>query len=100
MPAIKYINHYYNNPHYIEAVTNSIQQHWSKLGKQTHLLFSYHGLPQEYVDQGDPYQLQCQTTAELIIDELQLNQDQWSLSYQSRLGPKKWLQPYTDKNSS
>jgi ferrochelatase len=60
-------------------------------------LFSFHGIPQRYIDAGDPYAKLCHITAKLIADELQLAEKDWSLSFQSRLGPTKWLTPYTDK---
>jgi len=60
------------------------------------LLLSFHGIPQDYVDAGDPYATQCYKTAELLVAALELPADRWQLSFQSRLGPKQWLQPYTD----
>jgi len=60
-------------------------------------MFSYHGLPQSYVDKGDPYQDQCIKTTDLLTAELNLKQDDWVMTFQSRFGAAKWLQPYTDK---
>jgi ferrochelatase len=56
---------------------------------------SFHGIPEAYFDKGDPYFLKCHRTARLLADELLLKEGQWSVSFQSRLGPSKWLQPYT-----
>jgi len=92
-PDLKIIAHYYNNDKYISAIAESIRKNF-KTGK---LLFSFHGLPQSFVDKGDPYEMQCRTTAELITKKLNLQENQWLVSFQSRLGKAKWLTPYTDK---
>ena len=60
------------------------------------IVFSFHGIPQAQSDAGDPYESQCHETARLIIEELELAADRWMLTFQSRLGPAPWLQPYTD----
>ena len=60
-------------------------------------MFSYHGLPQALVDRGDPYYQQCVETTELICKALDLTNDDWELSFQSRLGRAQWLQPYTEQ---
>lgn len=61
------------------------------------LIFSFHGIPQAQSDAGDPYRQQCETTASSIAKMLNLAPDQWRLTFQSRFGPAKWLQPYTDE---
>lgn len=58
---------------------------------------SFHGIPEAYFHDGDPYFCECQKTARLLAAALDLSQDQWQVSFQSRLGPKQWLQPYTDQ---
>jgi len=60
------------------------------------LLASFHGLPQAYFDKGDPYHCHCHKTARLLRERLGLGPDRLRLSFQSRFGPKAWLQPYTD----
>lgn len=97
IPELRFINHYAGNKSYIDALANSIEQHWQKSGRGQHILFSFHGIPEDYVNQGDPYGHHCQLTAKLLASRLGLSADDWSLSFQSRLGPKKWLQPYSDK---
>lgn len=95
-PEFYMMNSYYNHPDYISAVSNSIKTYWSKEKQTEKLLFSFHGLPQSYVDKGDPYYNQCIETAKLIANQLNLNQNQWLISFQSRLGKAQWLKPYTD----
>jgi len=96
IPDLRMIKHYFDNKSYIKTIRESILEHWQENGKK-HLLFSFHGIPQRYADQGDPYAEQCKTTAERVAAELQLNETDWTLAFQSRLGPTKWLTPYTDK---
>lgn len=96
MPDFKIVCQYSEEPKYIEALKNAVRQHWGKNGKARKLLMSFHGIPRKYSDQGDPYRGQCESTARLLAEKLDLNPDQWSIAFQSRLGPKKWLEPYTD----
>ena len=98
LPELRFINDYYNHPEYIAAVVTSIQDYWQQHSRGKYLLFSYHGLPQRYVDQGDPYFQQCQKTTEAIVTKLKLAEDEWGMSFQSRVGREPWLQPYTDKH--
>lgn len=92
IPDIKMISQYHTNPEYITSIANSIQQHHTT----NHLLFSFHGLPQRFVDAGDPYQQQCYITAQQVTEKLQLPKESWSLAFQSRFGKARWLQPYCD----
>ena len=92
-PALEFIGYYPNHPAYIEALAESIREHWQQ--GQRHLLMSFHGLPQANVDRGDPYQVQCEKTAKLLAAELELGESDWSIGYQSRFGKQTWIQPYT-----
>ncbi|MEM1243989.1 MAG: ferrochelatase [Pseudomonadota bacterium] len=96
IPEIRLIKSYYDAPAYIKALAESINNAWAAKAKADKLIFSFHGLPQEFVDQGDPYQQQCLTTAKLVAAHLQLEAQEWMVTFQSRFGPKQWLQPYTD----
>ena len=96
LPELRFINDYHRHPAYISALADSVRRYWSVHGEPDKLLLSFHGIPQEYVDAGDPYAQQCYKTAALLIAALELPEDRWQLSFQSRLGPKQWLQPYTD----
>ena len=94
-PSIDFIDSYYRHPAYIEALAQSVRNHWSETGSRFYLLMSFHGLPQANVDRGDPYYAQCQQTANLLATHLGLEESEWSLCFQSRFGRQAWLKPYT-----
>ena len=96
LPELRFINDYHEHPSYIEALADSVRRYQAVHGEPDRLLLSFHGIPQDYVDAGDPYATQVYRTAELLVQALDLPEDRWQLSFQSRLGPKQWLQPYTD----
>jgi ferrochelatase len=86
---------YHLDAQWVEAVADSIRSHWTAHGRGEHLLLSFHGLPQRVVDDGDPYATQCEASARAIAAKLGLADGDWTLSYQSRFGAGKWLQPAT-----
>ncbi|HVY53396.1 MAG TPA: ferrochelatase [Gammaproteobacteria bacterium] len=89
LPA-KFAGSYAQHPAYIDAIAKQIAlQH----DPNNFLLFSFHGLPQKFVDKGDPYADECMQTAELVAKQLNLSKASWGLSYQSRFGFSKWLEP-------
>ncbi|MDQ6953740.1 MAG: ferrochelatase [Mariprofundaceae bacterium] len=96
VPGLRMINSYHDHPAYITALAASIRKHWQEHGKSERLLMSFHGIPQRYADQGDPYPNQCQKTAVLVAELLELEDKAWFVSFQSRFGKEAWLQPYTD----
>jgi ferrochelatase len=96
LPETRFVNDYYDDPGYIEALTAKILAHWAEVGERSHLLFSYHGIPAVYVTEGDPYQAQAETTTRLVVARLGLKPEEWSHCYQSRFGSVVWLQPYTE----
>ncbi len=97
LPELHLINHYHDNPAYIEALADSVRRFWSRQGEPERLLISFHGIPKEYADKGDPYPEQCRTTARLLAEKLGLDDSRWALSFQSRFGRQEWVQPYTDE---
>ncbi|MBX9586322.1 MAG: ferrochelatase [Gammaproteobacteria bacterium] len=97
MPELRFVNHYADEPLYIEALVNSIQRHWAQHQRGDILLISFHGLPERYFQKGDPYYCYCHKTARLIAEKLGLSDEQWRLVFQSRFGREPWLQPYCDK---
>ncbi len=97
-PEIRFIDQYFDHPDYIGALACSVQEHWSRSGRADKLVMSFHGIPEDYIVAGDPYLKQCQQTARLLSDALALNEDEWLLTFQSRVGRKEWLRPYTDKS--
>jgi len=96
LPETRFVNDYYDDTGYIDALTASIETHWADAGARSHLLFSYHGIPAVYVKEGDPYQRQAETTTRLVVARLGLAADDYSHCYQSRFGSVVWLQPYTE----
>jgi len=96
LPETRFVNDYYNDPGYIEALTTRILAHWAEVGERSHLMLSYHGIPAVYVKEGDPYQVQANETTRLLVERLGLAPDEYSHCYQSRFGPVLWLQPYTE----
>jgi ferrochelatase len=97
LPDLRFITHYHDHPLYIQAIARSIQQARSDSGKADKLLFSFHGLPKRYLLAGDPYYCECQKTARLVAESLQLKDDEYAVAFQSRFGREEWLQPYTDQ---
>lgn len=97
VPELLFKNAYHTQPAYIDALCSSIEQHWQQNGRAEKLVFSFHGIPQRYVKNGDPYQQHCEQTVASVTQQLKLNDDDWMLVYQSRVGREPWLQPYCDK---
>lgn len=97
IPGLRFIKDYHLLDGYIEALAESVQEHWQSNGQAQRLLMSFHGVPERYVDAGDPYVGQCRATAQALADKLALSDDQWLCSFQSRFGPAEWVKPYTDK---
>ncbi|HTY93166.1 MAG TPA: ferrochelatase [Steroidobacteraceae bacterium] len=95
LPELRFIADYHDHPGFARALGDSVQAHWQQHGRTGHLQMSFHGIPEAYFDKGDPYFFKCHRTARLLADELLLKDGEWSVSFQSRLGPTKWLQPYT-----
>ena len=96
VPELHLVKHYHDSPDYIDALTESITEHWQQTTRAEKLLFSFHGIPQAYFDAGDPYYCECHKTARLVAEKLNLDEKEWMLTFQSRFGPKEWLKPYTD----
>ncbi len=96
LPEVRFINHYHDNPDYIEALANSVENWRAEHGGADKLLMSFHGVPEEYFHKGDPYHCECHKTGRLLAERLGLKEGEWQISFQSRLGPKQWLSPYTD----
>lgn len=95
LPALRLVAEYHLHAGYIDALAQSVRDHWRLHGRGTHLLLSFHGIPLSYVRAGDVYGEHCQATAAAVAAALGLRDDEWSLSFQSRFGPAKWLGPAT-----
>ncbi|MCL1141544.1 ferrochelatase [Shewanella gaetbuli] len=96
IPALHFINTYHDNPDFISALANSIEQDFAKNGKPQKLVLSYHGMPERNLHLGDPYYCFCMKTSRLLVEKLGLQEEDYITTFQSRFGKAKWLQPYTD----
>jgi ferrochelatase len=97
VPSLRFVSSYHDDVAYIDALAASVQDHRREFGKTSHLLMSFHGVPERYVALGDPYRAQCERTASLVAQKLGLMDGEWSVSFQSRFGRARWLQPYTSE---
>jgi ferrochelatase len=95
VPALRTIKNFHDDPGYIKALANNINDYWMKNGRPEKLVMSFHGLPQFSLDKGDPYHCECHKTGRLLAQELGLKLEQYFLSFQSRFGKAEWLKPYT-----
>ena len=98
VPSLHFVSGYHDNFEYINALAKSIKNH-EFYGKQDKLVFSYHGIPKKYFDEGDPYHCFCQKTSRLVAEALGLEENQYITSFQSRLAAagREWLKPYTSE---
>lgn len=93
---VQFIEQYATDPHWVAAVVASVRQWRERHTAGEHLLFSYHGLPQRLARNGDPYPQQCEASTRAIVEALGLRDGEWTLTYQSRFGKERWLEPATD----
>ena len=96
LPELRFVNHYHDDPDYIAALASSIQRYWKANGKPDQLVMSFHGVPARTLELGDPYHCECFKTARLLAEKLGLGKEQFKVTFQSRLGRAKWLEPYTE----
>lgn len=96
LPDLRFVSHYHDFSPYIEAMAQQIEAHWAAHGLPDKLVLSYHGIPQRYFDNGDPYHCECHKTSRLLAERLGLKEDQYLTTFQSRFGREEWLKPYTD----
>ncbi|NWF35272.1 ferrochelatase [Mariprofundus sp. KV] len=97
VPQLQFIDAYHDYPAYIEALAESVRNHWQEHGQAERLLLSYHGIPDSYFNNGDPYPCHCRKTTRLLREALGLDETQLQMSFQSRFGKEPWVQPYTDE---
>ena len=97
VPELRFVNHYHDAAGYLSALTASVRDYWDLNGRGQRLLMSFHGVPRRMLMSGDPYHCQCQKTARLLAEQLELGDDDWHVSFQSRVGREEWLKPYTDE---
>jgi protoporphyrin/coproporphyrin ferrochelatase len=97
-PALRILPAYYADPHYIEVLASSLRTELKALAFDPEIIIaSYHGMPRDYVAKGDPYESQCVRTTELLRAQLGLSDTELMMTFQSRFGRSRWLEPYTIK---
>ena len=96
VPELRFVNHYHDDPGYINALAATIQTHWKHHGPPDKLVMSFHGVPERTLHLGDPYHCESHKTARLLAQRLGLQKDDYQVTFQSRFGKAKWLQPYTE----
>jgi ferrochelatase len=97
-PAVRVAPPYHDDPVYIDAVVASMRAELAKLTFEPEvILVSFHGIPQEYLEKGDPYYCHCHKTWRLMREAFGWPEERFRMSFQSRFGPDEWLKPYTDE---
>jgi ferrochelatase len=95
VPELRFIRNYHDHDAYIDALHNSVLNHWEIHGRPEKLVMSFHGVPKRTLMLGDPYHCECLKTARLLAAKLRLTPDEYLVTFQSRFGKAEWLQPYT-----
>ncbi len=96
MPELRFVNRYHDDAGYIRALAASVREHWALHGRGQTLVMSFHGVPARSLTLGDPYHCECHKTARLLAEALGIGRDGYIVTFQSRLGRAKWLEPYTE----
>jgi ferrochelatase len=96
VPEMRFVNNYHDDPGYIRALARRIEDHWQSHGRGEKLVLSFHGVPERTLQLGDPYHCECHKTARLLAERLSLKPEQVQITFQSRFGKAKWLEPYTE----
>lgn len=97
MPEWRFVHHWHDEEAYIEALAQTFREYLAQHEMPEKLLLSYHGVPNRYLHEGDPYHCFCMKTSRLLREKLGLNQEQVMVVFQSQFGKEVWLQPYADK---
>ncbi|MDB5954697.1 ferrochelatase [Ramlibacter sp.] len=95
VPELRFVNRYHDDRGYVQALAHRIEHYWQEHGRPAHLVMSFHGVPQRTLHLGDPYHCECRKTARLLAEWLRLDRSQYTVTFQSRFGKAKWLEPYT-----
>jgi ferrochelatase len=95
-PEFRFVAEYHDDPGYIDALAQRLRAHWHANGRSHKLVLSFHGVPERSLHLGDPYHCQCHVTARLLAQSLELAPEDLHVTFQSRFGKAKWLEPYTE----
>jgi ferrochelatase len=96
VPELRSVGQYHDDPGYIDALAASLRRHWARQPPAERLVLSFHGVPERSLHLGDPYHCQCHVTARLLRERLSLPAERVTVTFQSRFGKAKWLEPYTE----
>ena len=96
LPEFRFVNRYHDDPGYIAALAARVRAHWQAHGQGEVLVMSFHGVPERTLHLGDPYHCECMKTGRLLMEALRLSREQVRITFQSRFGKAKWLEPYTE----
>lgn len=96
VPELRSVGQYHDDPGYIDALAASLRRHWERQPPAERLVLSFHGVPERSLHLGDPYHCQCHVTARLLRERLGLPAERVLVTFQSRFGKAKWLEPYTE----
>jgi ferrochelatase len=96
VPELRFVQQYHDDPGYIAALVAQVRAHWQSEGRGRMLVMSFHGMPERTLHLGDPYHCSCHKTARLLAEALRLTGDEYRVTFQSRFGKARWLQPYTE----
>jgi protoporphyrin/coproporphyrin ferrochelatase len=97
VPALRIVPAYYDHPAYLEAMATVVREELKRLPwEPEHFVYSFHGLPQKYAQEGDPYATHVVRTTRGLQDRLRFPKGKWTQTYQSLFGRGEWLRPYTD----
>ena len=98
VPALRVVPPYYTHTAYIEALAQSVREAMTPLPRPPDkIIISFHGIPQRFVDRGDPYASHCEATARSLAARAGWENGTYLMSYQSRAGREPWLLPNTDE---
>jgi protoporphyrin/coproporphyrin ferrochelatase len=96
VPELRFVGEYHDHPGYIGALAGRVREHWAAHGRAERLVLSFHGVPHRSLMLGDPYHCQCHKTARLLGEALGLGPETLTVTFQSRFGKARWLEPYTE----
>lgn len=92
-PSLRFVPPFFDDPAYVAVLASSVRRQLATGPEPDRFVFSYHGLPRRFVDEGDPYVEHCEATTRLLIDTLGLPEERCEIAYQSRFGREEWTGP-------
>ena len=95
VPGLRCVPPYYDHRGYLDALRARINREIAAGEPPDHVVLSFHGLPERYVNDGDPYRTHCERTVEALVDAMGWKPSDYTVAYQSRFGPEKWVGPST-----